>query len=64
MGSEHINFLQKLKSKTVVVMGMGKTGIALSNFLIGKCKELIVTDSHNVNSLDSYILSNVRTWWS
>ena len=61
MGSENIIFLQKLKSKTVVVMGMGKTGIALSNFLIGKCKELIVTDSHNVNSLDSYISSNVRT---
>ena len=61
MGLDNINFLQKLKSKTVVVMGMGKTGIALSNFLIGKCRELIVTDSHNVNDLNSNILSNVRT---
>ena len=58
MNSLNVSFFQNLKSKTVVVMGMGRTGIAVSNFLEGKCKELIVTDSQNI---DDYNSRNART---
>ena len=36
-------------------MGMGRTGIAVSNFLEGKCKELIVTDSQNIDDESNQI---------
>ncbi len=60
MGLHNVSLLQQLKDKNVVVMGMGRTGRSLSNFLLGKSRELIVTDSQKADDLDDFFLENVR----
>ena len=56
----NVSLLQQLKDKNVVVMGMGRTGRALSNFLLGKSRELIVTDSQKEDDLENLFSENVR----